>query len=278
HVVGDLEEWILLVPEVAAHAEDPAADAAAEPLGHLVDDTGEAAPALRRRQVRRALRDGVHGHRLRREPGLPRGVPPGRVARPVGHRVHQLRHQRVERRDVARVGDVVHVERGRLRLVGGAGAGAGEEVLVRVPELVLVVVDGDVLAVQAAARRLLERRRQPRGGAVVPGEVAAAEQEAVRRVRRRAERPRRVARRRGVPGQHGEEAVEIGLERAVRQVRPPGRRRVTEGGDRVEHRQGAPAVAGHRRRRRDGGGGGEEEQEDKHGRLLTENTWELGPG
>lgn len=259
-------EGIVLVPDVAAHPKNPPAYLPREQRGHLADDSGEAPPALRRRQVRCALRERVDVHLLRREPGPPRGVPPAHVAGLVGDRGHEPRHQGVERGDV-RVEHVVHVLRGTLRLVSDAG----EEVLVGVPELALVVVHGDVAAGEAVQLGVAEPGLEARRAAAARV-VPAAEHEPVHRARRAAaEGPRREARRRGVPRERAGEVGEVGGERAAGLVGPPDAGGVAvEGDDGADHRQRSPGPAVARRRCRRGRGGGEEEddegQGDKHDR------------
>ncbi|BAT01977.1 Os07g0542232, partial [Oryza sativa Japonica Group] len=179
-----------LGPQGAARAGDPRAFAVPreqEPLPPLVHEAVEAAPALPRRQVRRALRHGVDvtEPRVGAHP-LARGEQPRGVLHRVLHGgVEELGDRAVVARDVG-AADVGAALEGAV-LAGVVGG--GEEVAL-VGELgVAFVVDEDGVLGAVAGR---PRDRVPRdvgatAGAVGGAQVAAAEQEAVDGVRGGAE-------------------------------------------------------------------------------------------
>ncbi len=206
------EERIHLVPVVAARPDNPRAPLPAEVLRYQRDYVPEAAPAVVRRHVRRALGQPVDGGVGGIEGLLPRGEPPGRVRRRVaaggveegggGGVEHLRRRARVLR---------VHEQHGAPVVRGG-----GEEVAVGEAEVAEVVDDEHVLVVGAQLLAPLEGVVDAglAGGGV--GDVAAAERERVDDVRDGAEAAGREEGGGGVLGEGGGELAEVGLVRAVR--------------------------------------------------------------
>ncbi|BAT01932.1 Os07g0537550 [Oryza sativa Japonica Group] len=247
-----IEEGVYLVPVAAPDSKNPAADAVREQPRQLGYDGGEAVAALRRRQVRRALRPAVHLGELRLpvEDGLAGRVPAGGVVRGVvGGGVHQRRHHAVEPARVRR--DVLQVDAARR---GGVVDG-GEEGDVGVVEDARVVVDGGVLVVGAHVLHVLERRGEAAGALRGVG-VPAAQRQRRHLLRHGAHHGGReeVRRRRDVPGQRRRDGVEVGLVRAVgREVarraahlprvrRATRRQRQQHDGGGEQHREAASAM------------------------------------
>ncbi|BAT01974.1 Os07g0541850, partial [Oryza sativa Japonica Group] len=208
-----------LRPQAAPRADDPRPHRGPrERLPPPGDEVLEAAPAQRRRQVRRALRRrvDVREPRVGAHP-LPRGEQP----RGVHYRVHQggaeeFRDGAVVAGDVGG-GDVVAVHERRLAGV----VGGGEEVAGRREAGVALVVDED--GVPGAVARRGDVLAGPGAAVVAVGgaHVAAAEDEAVDGVRGGAERAggEESGRRGGVLLEGGDEALEVGVVGAVRRVR-----------------------------------------------------------
>ena len=170
---------------------------------------------MRRRLIRRALRQAVHLGELLVEVSLPcREQPRGVVG---GVRDGGVDEGGQEARELGRVRRDICVEVDGVRVGRRAGAGAGEGEHVGVMEDALVVVDGAVHVVGAVVRKVSEGLSQA-GEAVRGVDVAAAERHGPELLRDGAddgggeEGPGRG----GVLGQRGRDEVEMSLVCAVR--------------------------------------------------------------